>query len=115
MPDRCNKETVEKTVPTMASFQGSFEKAGIVDLGIGLCANEQEYLDNQIRYFVFLNRHGEANHHFRGEVCPKTQRLTGWTKIPWNPEDEDYKGSRGRKSGSNRHKGRYPVPHDVET
>jgi len=102
MPDRCNKETVEKTVPNMASFQGSFEKAGIVDLGIGLCASEQEYMQHQIRYFIFLNRHGEANHHFRGNVDSRTQQLGEWTKIPWNPEDED-NNSGGSGGGSRRY------------
>lgn len=96
MPDRCNRETVEKTVPNMASFQGSFEKAGIVDVGIGLCSTEEEYMQNQLRFFIFLNRHGEANHHFRGSVDPKTQRLGEWVKIPWNPEEEE-EGSGGFK------------------
>lgn len=113
LPDRCNKETVEKTVPTMSSFQGSFEKAGIVDLGIGLCASEQEYIDNFIRYFIFLNRHGEANHHFRGSVNPKTQRLGEWVKIPWNPEDDDYQASAGRRGSSRRHRNRRPPPDEL--
>ena len=110
MPDRCNRETVEKTVPNMASFQGSFEKAGIVDLGIGLCATEEEYMAHQIRYFVFLNRHGEANHHFRGTVEPKTQELGEWFKIPWNPEDDSTEKGGGQKKGSRRFgKGKPPT------
>lgn len=113
LPDRCNRETVEATVPTMASFQGSFEKAGIVDLGVGLCSTEQEYIDHQIRYFVFLNRHGEASHHFRGTVDPKTQRLGEWQKIPWNPEDDDYVKSTGTKKGSRRHANRRPPPDEI--
>ena len=32
MPDRCNKETVDKAVPDMKGFQGAFEKAGVVDI-----------------------------------------------------------------------------------
>ena len=42
MPDRCNRETVGQSVPSMKSFQGAFEKAGIVDIAIGLCATDDE-------------------------------------------------------------------------
>ena len=113
MPDRCNKETVEKTVPNMASFQGSFEKAGIVDLGIGLCASEKEYMEHQIRYFIFLNRHGEANHHFRGTVDPRTQQLGEWQKINWNPEDEDSGKGGGGGGNPRRYKKRHRPPAGV--
>jgi replicative DNA helicase len=34
MPDRCTRETVSMPVPSMQSFQGAFEKAGIVDIAI---------------------------------------------------------------------------------
>lgn len=104
LPDRCNKETVEKTVPNMASFQGSFEKAGIVDLGIGLCATEEEYMSHFIRYFIFLNRHGEANHHFRGSVDPVTQQLGDWEKINWNPEEDNAGHHGGKKDGGGAHR-----------
>jgi hypothetical protein len=101
LPDRCNAETVERLVPSMKSFQGAFEKAGHVDGALGLCATEEEHLQNQIRYFLFLNRHGAAGLHFRGIVNPDTQRMTMDTKIPWNPEDDDYdrykKGGKGGK------------------
>jgi hypothetical protein len=104
MPDRCNRETVEMTVPNMASFQGSFEKAGIVDLGIGLCATEKEYSEHIIRYFIFLNRHGEANHHFRGTVDPRSQQLGEWQVINWDPEkseeDDRSKSQHRRFSGT---------------
>lgn len=112
MPDRCNKETVEKAVPSMTSFQGSFEKGGIIDLGIGLCSTEQEYIDNQIRYFIFINRHGESNHHFRGTIEPRTQRMGEWVKIPWNPEGEEtaYRGG-GRR---NPRRGRKPPPEEID-
>jgi hypothetical protein len=89
LPDRCNKETVGRAVPSMKSFQGSFEKAGIVDVAIGLCASDQEFQENIIRYFVFLNRHGICNQHFRGHVEPELMRMTIDEKIHWNPEDED--------------------------
>jgi replicative DNA helicase len=116
MPDRCNKETVEKTVPSMASFQGSFEKAGIVDLGIGLCASDQEALDHIIRYFIFLNRHGEASQHFRGTVEPKTYRMSVDEKIPWNPEEEenDNRGGYNRGGGRKRGRPRCPPPDEIE-
>jgi hypothetical protein len=89
LPDRCNKETVGRRVPSMKSFQGSFEKAGIVDVAIGLCASDDEYVANQIRYFVFLNRHGAAYQHYRGSVTPEAMRMTIDQRIPWQPEDED--------------------------
>lgn len=101
MPDRCNKETVGRAVPSMKSFQGSFEKAGIVDLAIGLCSSEEEYMNNIVRYFVFLNRHGEANQHFRGTITARTMTMTIEEKIPWNPEDDegdDDRRGRGRRA-----------------
>lgn len=89
LPDRCNKETVGHRVPSMKSFQGSFEKAGIVDVAIGLCADDQEYLDHIIRYFVFLNRHGEAYQHFRGRVVPEYMQMTVDERIPYEPDEEE--------------------------
>lgn len=113
MPDRCNRETVEQVVPTSTSFQGSFEKSGIVDVGLGLCASEQEYIDNQLRYFIFLNRHGEASQHFRGSVDPRTQRLGEWVKIPWNPEEEDgVANDAGRRQQRRRQRHRRVMPPD---
>jgi hypothetical protein len=89
LPDRCNKETVGRRVPSMKSFQGSFEKAGIVDVAIGLCASDDEYVANQIRYFVFLNRHGASYQHYRGTVAPSTMRMTIDERIPWNPDEHE--------------------------
>lgn len=100
LPDRCNKETVGKRVPSMKSFQGSFEKAGIVDVAIGLCASDDEYVANQIRYFVFLNRHGAAYQHFRGSVTPATMRMAIDERLPWTPEDEDEDEDRPRHRGA---------------
>jgi hypothetical protein len=68
MPDRCNKETVQQQVPNMTSFQGSFEKAGVVDVAIGLCQTDIERAKNVIRYFVFMNRHGRQYDYFVGKV-----------------------------------------------
>lgn len=42
MPDRCNRETVEAAVPSMTSFQGRMQKAGIVDVGIGICVQRDQ-------------------------------------------------------------------------
>lgn len=109
LPDRCNRETTELTVPSMTSFQGSFEKAGIIDLGIGLCASNQEAQSDIIRYFIFLNRHGEASQHFRGSVEPKTYRMTMEEKIPWNPEDDESP----RKKGFGGKGKRRPPPDDL--
>jgi len=89
MPDRCNKETVGKRVPSMKSFQGAFEKAGIVDAAIGLCATDDEYKHDRVRYFVFLNRHGEAYKHYDGKIDPQRMRMTVGQEIDYNPEDED--------------------------
>ena len=89
MPDRCNKETVAKKVPNMKSFQGAFEKAGIVDVAIGICSSDEEYLLDTVRYFVFLNRHGAANKHYRGKVDPIHMKMTVDKEIDYVPDDED--------------------------
>ena len=68
LPDRCNKDTVGKDTPDMTSFQGSFEKAGIVDVSIGICQTDVERLKSDIRYFIFINRHGRQYDYFRGKV-----------------------------------------------
>lgn len=88
MPDRCNRETVSHAVPSMTSFQGAFQKAGIVDLAIGLCATEAEYVNNTIRAFVFENRHGPAYQHLRGTVNPEVMQLELTEEIEYNPDDE---------------------------
>ncbi len=94
MPDRCNAETVGKRVPNMKSFQGSFEKAGIVDAAIGLCATDAEYKHNRIRYFVFLNRHGDAYKHYEGVVDPAHMKVVVNGEIDYKPEDEDEGGKK---------------------
>lgn len=100
MPDRCNKETVGRSVPSMTSFQGSFEKAGAVDAAIGLCFTEQERLQNRIRYFIFLNRHGPQLLHFEGRVDPELMRLTVDKRIEYVPDDEAEPGAKRGKRGS---------------
>ena len=87
MPDRCNKETVELPVPSMKSFQGAFRKAGIVDAAIGLCSTASEYQDNEMRWFVFLNRHGEASQHIRCHVDPAHARIEPYERAPYDPDD----------------------------
>jgi replicative DNA helicase len=89
LPDRCNRETVGQQVPSMKSFQGAFEKAGIVDIAIGLCATTGEYKQDHIRYFVFLNRHGEAYKHYSGSVDPERMQMTVGGEIDYNPDAED--------------------------
>jgi len=98
--DRCNKETVDKATPSMTSFQGAFEKAGIVDIGIGLCATEKEHMENKLRMFVFLNRHGAEGHHFRCDVRPEVMQVEVVERIPWEAtEDTDEKKGWKRSSG----------------
>lgn len=76
MPDRCNKETAEQAVPTMTSFQGAFEKGGVVDCGIGICATPDEYQRHIIRLYVFLYRYGAAGLHFKGRIDPEKYSIT---------------------------------------
>lgn len=76
MPDRCNREAVNQATPSMDSFQGAFEKAGIVDVSIGLCATDEEYEKGIMRYYVVLNRHGEGGTHMRGKVDRQRMRMT---------------------------------------
>ena len=72
MPDRCNKETVDRPTPDMKAFQGAFQKGAIVDVAFGLCATEDEMKANVLRWFNFLNRHGQAYQHIAGKVKPDT-------------------------------------------
>jgi replicative DNA helicase len=96
MPDRCNKETVDRTVPDMKSFQGAFEKAGIVDVAIGLCATPKEHLENKIRAFVFLNRHGSAFHHIGGIVDPTIFNIEFTDRLVYDPESGEHTPRRQR-------------------
>jgi len=72
----------------MSSFQGSFEKAGIVDVAIGLCATEAEHKQNTIRYFIFLNRYGAQYLHYTGKIDPKLSRMTLEREIDYDPDED---------------------------
>jgi hypothetical protein len=106
MPDRCNAEAVDKKVPSMKSFQGSFEKAGIVDAAIGLCATESEHKQGVCRYFVFINRHGPQYLHFRGKVDAASYQMTIDEQIEYDPDAEEEenqykaKGRQGKRLGA---------------
>ena len=113
MPDRCNKDAVDRKVPSMSSFQGSFEKAGVVDAAIGLCATEAEHKQNRIRYFIFLNRNGEQYLHFGGTVDPKTYRMTLTEKLEYDPEAEEEE-LEAKRHGRRRKKDAPRVDDDVE-
>lgn len=89
MPDRCNAAAVDKKVPSMKSFQGAFEKAGIVDAAIGLCATEAEHKQGVCRYFIFINRHGPQYLHFRGRVDAASYRMTITEEIEYKGEEEE--------------------------
>ena len=91
LPERCNAETVDMAVPSMRSFQGAFQKAGIVDVGIGICATEEERLQNVLRLFIFLNRHGPAARHFRGKVDNERYTIDINEEIPYVPKDNEKK------------------------
>jgi len=69
MPDRVNKEAAHRAVPDKTSFQGAFEKAGIVDVAIGLCQTPEERIGNIIRYIVCVNRHGKEWGYYQGKVA----------------------------------------------
>ena len=116
MPDRCNKETVQQTVPNMTSFQGSFEKAGVVDVAIGLCQTDTERIKNVIRYFVFMNRHGKQFDYFTGKVGADHFSMT--IDIPTNYElalEEAEAAAKERRKGLRGEKGKlaYRRPNDL--
>jgi hypothetical protein len=86
----------------MTSFQGAFEKAGIVDAAIGICFTEQERLQNKVRYFIFLNRHGRQLVHFEGRVDPELMRMTVDNEIIYVPDPEDEPGNKRGRRGAKR-------------
>jgi replicative DNA helicase len=100
MPDRCNKDAVNRKVPSATSVQGSYQKNGAVHIALGLCQTEAEYLQNKIRYFVFLNRYGEAFKHYEGRVHPELSKMTIDKEIDYKPDDgEEDDGGLGRPKG----------------
>ena len=111
MPDRCNRDTVGK-LPSMKSFQGSFEKAGVVDVAIGLCQSDEERAEAEnkavvpIRYFIFLNRHGEPCGYYLGQVTKKTMRMTLDETMSYAAAMKEYEEEVSHKTwSSNRQKG----------
>jgi len=42
-----------------------------------------------VRYFVFLNRHGEALKHYDGTVDPTRMKMTVGSEITYTPDDDD--------------------------
>lgn len=110
MPDRCTADTVGKAVPNLKSFQGAFEKGGIVDAAIGLCSTEEERLQNIMRYFFFVNRHGQQFKHFQGTVDPETMLMTVDEEIEYVPEEEQEASSRGRRRGRSRGRDQDELP-----
>lgn len=101
MPDRCNRETVSMPVPNMTSFQGAFQKGGIIDVAFGICMTETEKLHNIFRLFFFLNRHGASMQYLRGSLDLETYRMEINEEIEYIPEDKDEvaRGERRRKNG----------------
>ena len=104
MPDRVNRAAVDQPVPDARALQGAFEKAGIVDVAFGLCSTDEEYLQHTIRFFNFLNRHGEAFQHLRGKVDPTTWHMDFNERIEYDPEaaQNQEKTSRRRQQPMNR-------------
>jgi hypothetical protein len=96
----------------MQSFQGAFEKAGIVDIAIGLCATEAELKNNVIRLFVFLNRHGPALQHFQGAVDASAYRMEILKELEYDPDDTGT-DSKGKGKGKDK-KGVAHLPDDLE-
>lgn len=115
MPDRCNRETTDKAVPNMTSFQGAFEKAGIVDVALGLCATEDEHRGNILRIFNFLNRHGASGQHIKGRVDPLSWRMEFTEEVAYETEkqmiEDAEEGKRGRRGGPK--PGRSAVPEEL--
>lgn len=116
MPDRCNKETVQHPVPNMTSFQGAFQKAGEVDVAIGLCQTPEERCKNQLRYFVFLNRHGPQFGYYRGKVEEDRFHLHLDTELKYEEElaRMEAEAGKGRGDRSNRGRGYLPPPGDED-
>ena len=113
MPDRCNRETVEKAVPNMTSFQGAFEKAGIVDVGLGLCSTEEERRGNIMRIFNFIGRHSAAGQHLRGRVDPLTWRMEFNEEVAYTEEKEMQEQAEENKRGRGSRPKRSNVPAEL--
>jgi len=113
MPERCNAETVSKAVPNMTSFQGSFEKGGIVDYAFGICMTEQEKLNNIFRLFFFLARNQKSMQYFRGTLDLETYRMEVNEEIEYAPDPDDHVAVRARQSRT-RNSGDHALPTELQ-
>lgn len=114
MPDRCTRDTVEMPVPNMQSFQGAFEKGGIVDVAIGLCGTDAEIKNNTIRLFIFLNRHGAAFQHFQGSVDAAAYRMEVLKEIEYDPDEDGGGSGGGGRKKKKKDTGVAHLPEDLE-
>jgi hypothetical protein len=112
MPDRCNKDAVGQDVPNMTNFQGSFEKAGIVDVAVGLCQTDLERVKDDMRYFVFVNRHGRQYDYFRGKV--NQDQMTMTIDHPLNFEMERAKYEEDKQKYRRDRKKRAAMPPELQ-
>jgi hypothetical protein len=55
---------------------------------MGLCATDAEFMNDIMRWFIFLNRHGKAFQHFRGKIEPEIMRMTIDKEIDYDPDAE---------------------------
>lgn len=108
MPDRCTADTVGKAVPNLKSFQGAFEKGGIVDAALGLCQTEEERINGIMRYFYFVNRHGEQFKQFIGTVDPETMLMTVDDEVEYVPDEDQAATTTGRRRNSRQRGGEIP-------
>jgi hypothetical protein len=117
MPDRMTAAATEQVVPDMRSFQGAFAKGGVVDVAIGLCANDDEYRRNILRTFVFFNRHGAAGKHFRGSVDPEIMNVEIGEEIEYDAEatseEESEHNGRRRRGGGGRSRRERDLPEEL--
>lgn len=118
MPDRVNKEAAQRPVPDKTSFQGAFEKAGIVDVAIGLCQTPEERIANKIRYIVCVNRHGKEWGYYEGKVADDHFTMTIDKSLEYEEEmkkaAERQAEIRGERNGWTRKKGhKAKLPADI--
>lgn len=99
MPDRCNKETVQHPVPNMTSFQGAFQKAGEVDVAIGLCQTPEERAQKLVRYFVFLNRHGPQFGYYEGGVESDLFTMNLERELKYEQAVAEWEENQGKRRG----------------
>lgn len=113
MPDRCNRETTDKPVPNMTSFQGAMEKAGIVDVAFGLCSTDEEHRGNILRLFNFINRHGPGGQHLRGRVDPMSWRMEFNEEVAYAEQKQMQEDAEETKRGRGARGSRSKVPSEL--